>query len=416
MSNTTLTASIIAAEAIRILENNTVMGNLVYRGYEEEFDKKVNGYTVGDSITIRRPTDFTVRDGATAAIQDAVEGSTTFTVNKQKGVDFKFTSSDLTLKIGDLSERIIRPAMIQLANQVDRDLLALYKDVWNWVGTPTTAGPLIDSFSDFAKGAERLDLSGAPQSDRSAVLSPSDFWALLGSQTALYMQDVAKGAYRQGSLGMIGGVDTYMTQNIQTHTTGARDNTTPVVKGNANSTTWASSRTTGTMSLLTVGLDASTTVKQGDVFTISTVFAVNPVTKATLGYLQQFVVTADVTSDGTTTNTTTLTISPPIIASGAFQTVSGAPVDGATITFVSSTASLSYSSNLMFHKNAFGLVMVPMVSPPGAVDVSRKSYKGYSVRVIPYYDGTNDVSNWRLDVLYGVKTLDPRLAVRMVGT
>jgi len=416
MSNTTLTASIIAAEAIRILENNTVMGNLVYRGYEEEFDKKINGYTVGDSITIRRPTDFTVRDGAIAAIQDAVEGSTTFTVNKQKGVDFKFTSSDLTLKIGDLSERIIRPAMIQLANQVDRDLLALYKDVWNWVGTPTTAGPLIDSFSDFAKGAERLDLSGAPQSDRSAVLSPSDFWALLGSQTALYMQDVAKGAYRQGSLGMIGGVDTYMTQNIQTHTTGARDNTTPVVKGSSNSTTWASSRTTGTMSLLTVGLDASTTVKQGDVFTISTVFAVNPVTKATLGYLQQFVVTADVTSDGTTTNTTTLTISPPIIASGAFQTVSGAPADGATITFVSSTASLSYSSNLMFHKNAFGLVMVPMVSPPGAVDVSRKSYKGYSVRVIPYYDGTNDVSNWRLDVLYGVKTLDPRLAVRMVGT
>ena len=56
--------------------------------------------------------------------------------------------------------------------------------------------------------------------------------------------------------------------------------------------------------------------------------------------------------------------------------------------------------------------MVPMVAPPGAVDVARKSYNGYSVRVIPYYDGTNDVSNWRLDVLYGVKAIDPRLAVR----
>jgi len=71
---------------------------------------------------------------------------------------------------------------------------------------------------------------------------------------------------------------------------------------------------------------------------------------------------------------------------------------------------------MIFHKNAFGLVMVPMVAPPGAVDVSRKSYNGYSVRVIPYYDGTNDISNWRLDVLYGVKTLDPRLATRIVGT
>jgi hypothetical protein len=121
MSNTTLTADIIAAEAIEILDNNCVMGNLVYRGYEEEFDKKVNGYTVGESISVRRPTDFTVRDGATAAIQDAVEGKFTVTVDKQKGVDFKFSSSDLTLQIDKLSERVIKPAMIQLANQIDID-------------------------------------------------------------------------------------------------------------------------------------------------------------------------------------------------------------------------------------------------------------------------------------------------------
>jgi hypothetical protein len=74
MANTVLTADIIAAEAIDILENNCVMGDLVYRGYEEEFNNKVNGYSVGDTISVRRPTDFTVRDGATASIQDAVEG------------------------------------------------------------------------------------------------------------------------------------------------------------------------------------------------------------------------------------------------------------------------------------------------------------------------------------------------------
>jgi hypothetical protein len=31
--------------------------------------------------------------------------------------------------------------------------------------------------------------------------------------------------------------------------------------------------------------------------------------------------------------------------------------------------------------------------------VARKSYKGLSVCVVPYYDGVNDVSNYRLDVL-----------------
>jgi hypothetical protein len=414
-TNTTLTADIIAREAVMILDNNCVMGNLVYRGYEEEFTNKVNGYKVGDTISIRRPTDFTVRSGATASGQDVVEGKFAITVDTQEGVDFAFTSSDLTLKIGDLSERVIKPAMVQLANSIDRKLTGLYKDVYNWVGTP---GQTVDSFKDFALAPARLDSLGVPQDGRSAVLSTDDEWGMLGSQTALYMQGVAKDAYREGMLGRIGGIDTYSSQNITTHVGGTRDNTTPVTKSagtGALSTTYAASKDTGTMQLSTSGWDASATIKKGDVFTIDTVYAVNPVTKATLPYLQQFVVCADVTADGTTSNETTITISPPIIATGAFQTVSAAPVAGKTIT-VLGTASTGYPQNLVFHKNAFSLVMVPMVKPPGAVDVARRSYKGYSVRVIPYYDGSNDVSNWRLDVLYGVKTVDRRLATRLSGS
>jgi hypothetical protein len=59
---------------------------------------------------------------------------------------------------------------------------------------------------------------------------------------------------------------------------------------------------------------------------------------------------------------------------------------------------------------------VPLISPPGAVDVGRQTYKGTSVRVIPVYDGINDESMWRLDILYGVKAVDPRLAVRLSGS
>ena len=411
MSNTTLTADIIAKAAVSVLENSCVMGNLVYRGYEEEFQSKVNGYQIGETLSIKRPTDFTVRDGMTAAVQDVTEGKFTLTVDKFKGVDFKFTSQDLTQQIGVLTERVIQPAMVQLANQIDRDLHDLYKDVWNWVGTP---GETVNSFADFAKAPERLDLGAVPMDGRYAVLSPTDEYGMLGAQTALYMSDVAKGAYRDGNLGRIANVDTYSSQNVQTHTAGTRDNTTPVVKG-TQSTTWAASKDSGTMSLDTDGWDASATIKDGDVFTIDAVFAVNPVTKATLPHLQQFVVTADVTANGTTTSSTTLTISPPIITSGAFQTVSAAALDNATITIMG-TASTGYSQNLVFRKNAFALVMVPLVKPPGAVEVGRRSYKGFQVRVIPYYDGTNDVSNWRLDVLYGVKTVDARQATRLSGT
>lgn len=411
MANTILTPSIIAKEATMILENELGMAKAVYRGYEKEFTNSVNGYRVGDTVTIKRPTDFTVRDGATASIQDVVEGSTSITVNKQKGVDFQFSSVELSLDIKELSERVIKPAMIQLANQVDRDLMALYANVPNWVGTP---GQVVNSFADFAKAPERMDVTAVPTDGRTAFLSAADHWGLLGSQTGLFIQGAANGAYREGSLGRIGGVETFMSQNVPTHTVGPLGGT-PLVNGASQNSTYASVKDTNSQSLITDGWTAAAAarVKAGDVFTIAGVFDVNPVTKATLPHLKQFVVTADGSSDGS--GNLTLTISPAIVSSGAFQNVSAAPADNAALTFLG-TASTGYAQNLVFHKNAFALAMVPMVSPPGAVDVARESYKGTSVRIIPYYDGTNDVSKWRADILYGVKAIDPRLAVRLSGT
>jgi len=43
--------------------------------------------------------------------------------------------------------------------------------------------------------------------------------------------------------------------------------------------------------------------------------------------------------------------------------------------------------------------------------MSRGSLQGYSVRVISVTTAVN-ARNWRLDVLYGVKTVDARLATR----
>ncbi len=411
MANTTLTADIIAKEALMILDNNCVMGKLVHRGYEDDFAKKINGYTVGETLTIRRPNDFTVRDGRVATIQDVVEGSTVFTVDKQKGVDFKFTSEQLTLQIDELSDRVIKPAMIQLANQVDRDIMSLYKYVNNHVTIPSGG---IDSFADFALAPTRMDLCAVPEEDRSAVLSPTDTWALLGSQTALYMQDVAKSAYRSRKLGMIAGFDTYMSQNVPAHTTGSRAAASDVVAASFTGDTWAATKATN-QSTINIGTlsGAAVTVTAGDTFTIADVYDVNPVTKVALPHLKMFTAVNNETASGSAI--ATFEISPAIIVSGAQATVALAAgvtdINGKAITFTGA-ASTAFTQNLFFHKNAFGLVMVPMVSPPGASDVGRRSYNGYSARVIPYYDGTNDESNWRLDILYGVKCIDPRLAVR----
>jgi hypothetical protein len=412
MVNTTLNASIIAKAAVGVLENELTMAGLVYRGYEDEFDKKINGYTVGDTITIRKPTDFTVRNTIVASPQDTTEGKLTLTINQVAGVDFKFTSQQLTLNIAQLTERVIQPAMVQIANAIDIAVMNLYTDIPQWVGTP---GTNIQSFAGFAKGLQNLDQRSVPGGNRSAILAPADYWAMAGSQTALFSQQINNKSYREGAIGMVGGADTYMSQNAPTFTTGPKGGT-PVVNGAAQNTTYD---TTGanTQTLITNGWTAAAAarVAVGDVFTIAGVFDVNPVTKAVLPILKQFVVAPGSTLASDGSGNLTMTIAPQIISSGAFQNVSAAPANSAALTFVG-TGSTAYSNALMFDKNAFALCMVPMVRPPGSVDCSRVSKNGISIRVIPYYDGTQDVSNWRLDCIFGTKTIDRRLAVRVSGT
>jgi hypothetical protein len=139
------------------------------------------------------------------------------------------------------------------------------------------------------------------------------------------------------------------------------------------------------------------------------------VTKTPLSFLKMFTVVQDATGVGSETD---LTITPAMIWTGAFKNVD---VQGVTdlnnqpVTFIGD-ASKNFRQNLIFTQKAFALVSVPLISPPGAVDVGRETYKGTSVRVIPVYDGINDESMWRLDVLYGTKTIDGRQAVRVSGS
>lgn len=407
MANTTLTADVVAKMALAILDNELGWLKKIHRGHQEEFSNRVNGYKVGETISIRRPADFTVRSGATLSAQDVIEGKTTLTVDQQIGVDFQFSSTDLTLKVNDMADRIVKPAMTSIVNHLANDVATqMYQGFYNWVGTP---GNQINTFAEFALAPQRLDEMAVPVSDRCAILSPTDHWGLVGGQTGLYVQGLAGSAYSAGSLGKIGGVDTFMSQVTPTHTTGTRDDTTPTVNGASQNVTYDTAKDTWTQSLIMQAFDTSSTVTAGDVFTIADVYMVNPKTKAATGILQQFVITTAATA---TTGAITATISPPIIISGPHQTVDAAPADAAAIVNVG-TASTGYRQNMVFHKNAMSLAVVPMEMPQGAYNGSRQSYKDLSVRVIPIYDGTNDISKWRLDLLYGRKLVDPRLGTRI---
>lgn len=391
MANTLLNPTVIAQEALMQLENQCVMANKVHRAYKNEFVK------IGASVTVPKPVQFESNDGAdvSSAIQDVTEQSTTFTISFRKNVAWQFSSQELTLTIEEYSKKYIAPACIKLANDVDSALCDLYKDVYFAAGT---AGTTPSAFSDLGDAATKLDNNAVPAENRSLVLDPTAAWKMADSFKNLYTTDVSK-QYQKGKLASLAEFDIMKDQNVKYHTKGIATGT-PLVNGASQ---------TGA-NLVTDGWTASQTgiLKQGDVFTIAGVYHVNPISKVSTGVLQQFVATADCNSDGV--GNSTVPISPSIVTSGPYQTVSGSPADNAAITVVG-----SHKANLAFHKNAFGLVMVPLVLPDSATFKARVTHNNMSIRVLKGFDIKTDVEIIRLDIMFGVKCLDPRLACRLMG-
>lgn len=411
MSNVFETQQKITNAFLLLLKNELVMGKLVTTKFDKDFSKET--VAVGDTVKVRRPPEFIVRDGATMSAQDAKVGTVDVTIDKQKGVDVSFTSKELTLDVDELlKNQMMKAKAAVLAQQIDSDLIGETIEFPHWVGTP---GQLINSASDFFVGVQRAMELSIPMDDLHGILSPADHFALAGSFTALSASDsTVKTAIEKAKLPMVGGVQPYVSQNVVNLVVGTRAASGAAqVNGNSQNVTYDSVRTTYTQTLNVNNLTAGHTIKRGEVFTIANVNAVNPRSKADLGYLQKFVVTADVTA---TDGTAALTIANPIITSGAYQTVTAAPVSGAAITWMG-TASTAYAQNAIFHRGSIALVGAKLEEPKsGIYAYATDPDTGLSIRTWSQSDITNDLHSTRIDVLYGVCNLDTRLGVRLSGT
>lgn len=393
VDNALLTPSLISKETLVLLENNLVMAGKVNRQFENQFVK------IGDTLTVRKPNRFVVTNGPGLVIQNVTEPSTSITISNQKTVGFLFSTRELTLVIEEFSERYLKPIASVLANQVDYDVNALYSQVFNKVGTP---GTVPNNFSFLAAVGQRMDEGAVPQDGRTLLLTSAAYWSLASGLSTLYVRSVAEPALK-GYLAAIANFEIFLDQNTQVEVVGAYGGA-GVVNG--------AGQTGGT--LVTNGWTAGVTdlLKQGNVFTIQGVYAVNPQNYQSTGVLQNFVVTADVDSTGA--GAASIPIYPAITTSGAYQTVTASPANGATITVIGS-ASTSYAQNIGFVRDAFGLVMVPKELPDGVDFKARETYKNISMRIIRQYDINNDVIPCRVDLLYGVSCYYPELAVRLTN-
>lgn len=403
-NNSILTIDMITRELMFQLENNLTFTRYVNRNYDDQFGN--SGAKIGDTLTIRLPPLFQGRTGRTVNIESLVDQSVALTLDTQFGVDLDFTSKDLELSIDDFSQRFLRSAAATIANKIDLDGLAQYVNIYNAVGTP---GTVPNALLTYLNAGVKLDHEAVPRDGmRYNVIDPQMQATIVDALSGLFHSTTEiERQYEMGNMGLSAGFAWSMDQNVATHTSGTfTTGSTPLVNG---------ADQTGA-NLITDGWAVSTLVlRRGDVFTVGNdVFAVNPRSRVSTGQLRQFVVTADVTSDGS--GNATIPISPSITTTGAYQTVTATPDNNDAITPLGAELTAS-PQGLAFHRDAFVLGMADLPLPRGTHEASRISDEqlGVSMRMIWDYDAVHDLFVCRTDVLYGWVTARPQLACRVAS-
>lgn len=219
--------------ALRVLKNQLVFLKGVNRDNEALFAKP--GMKSGNTINVRYPARYVGRQGEGYTPEPYVESSYPVVIRPLQGVDIDLPSTDWTLNIDDTEERVLKPAMAQLVNNVERDCMQLaYQGVANFTGTlntaPTTAAvPLA--------AAAYLRNEAAPSGSKNRLLiSPNTNAALVPGLAGLFNPQVKiSDQFEEGLIGKKTlGWDWYESQNTWVHTIGPLGGT-PAVHG-ANQT------------------------------------------------------------------------------------------------------------------------------------------------------------------------------------
>jgi len=366
-----------AQEALILLEKALGMAARVHRGYDEER----KSFRRGEYVNIRKPSTF-VADNAPSTAQELDTETVQLQLAYWREVKFKLTDKELSFTGERIIEDHIRPAAYALADDIDQKLAALYVDIPWYYDLNSTAevgditGPrkvLFNNGVPLELGRVHYMMDGTLEE---SMLKLSAFSQAQGAGDAGVLTQL------RGHLGMKFGLECFANQNVQTHTNGTASATTlAVVAETAAGAT-------------TISFDAGTltgTVVPGDSFVIA-------------GNTQRYAITNTVTASGNAL--TGVTFTPALVATAAEDAVVTLRVD-------------SHTANLAFHRNAFALVTAPlseMGNELGArIATIQDPITGLSLRSRLYYVGNSSEVHVALDVLYGVKTLDPNLACRCCG-
>lgn len=396
--NAPLTPTWMGRDVLRVASNETRFVKNITRKNGSDFT--VAATKVGDTVGVRLPWRPRTVKGATFQGQSLTDQIVNVTITDQAQIGWGYSSTEGIFNIQDARERYVNPAGTQMANTWDVDALArLYQDVYNNEGTPGTI-PVLNSV--YANGRARLTNFAAPGDSRNMVVNALMMAAIAGANVALFGPGKTRDAMFEDAVmpqatDALGWKQWWEDVNVFPHVYGTYT-VAGVVDGALQTgasiltKTWTTGR-----------------LKKGDTFTIAGVYAVNPQSYQNTTQLQQFVVTAN-TDDAA--GAMTIPISPSIITSGPYQTVTGSPADNAVLTFTGGAAGATSPQGLGFHKQAFVIAFAdPYMPKVGVAKIIRKD--GMAIRIWESSDIGSDQHPTRLDSWYGVKTLRADWATRI---
>ncbi len=412
MSNVFVVTDLVAKESLRIAHEKAQFIGTVDRQYDSSFTYDPGRGAHGQTLRVKSPNMYTRRQGSRVmAVQDQAEASQTITVATQDGVDMRFNSAELIQSVDsdgafdELSRKYIQPAISSLVSGIEADFLAYAtKATYNLAGT---AGSALTDLAAVGSARAKLNQGLAPKDGSRFIQADSvTMGGMVNGLKGLFQDSTQiKEQYREGMIGRTAMADWYENDRMWTLTNGSDIDCTMAA---------AAAVVDGGNVMTMASLSAAPAT--GAVFTIPGVYSCHPETKASLGVLQQFVVTA-----GTTT---IQTVSPTIYLSGPRQNLCSAAGAALTVASFNGTgiipvfvgaASTSYVQNLMYHKEAFQFVTADLPILDDAQKCVRVNKDGLSLRCWMGSDIRNDELLLRVDILYGMAALRPAWASRIIG-
>ncbi len=405
LANVFATPDWVMKKAARRLTNDCVFAGNVMRDYDDEYRQK--GVKVGDTVTLRLPQRYRVSTGRVMNPTPLNDQTVQLSITDQSNVGFEYDTWAATLYVDDYMERYGNPAVDALINNIDfTGLSRMYKATAKVVGTPGTI-PTANSTYTLAK--TKLVEVAVPRPYK-AMLTSDMHGQIANANQALFHPSAQISSFfkkSQFSGPALGIQEWYEDENIAVHQVGALGGT-PLVNGAGQIGS----------SITANGATASVTnyFREGDVIQFASVQDLNPQSYQSTTRLKDYVVTANVNS--TAGGALTIPIAPSIVVAGEFQNCDEAPGHGDAITtfgHASNHASVITRQGLVYHKEAYALVMADLVLPRGLWIAERISNKrlGISIRMLKDHDTVNDVSPTRLDTAHGWGAIRQELACRV---